>query len=510
MSDFKISRRKIDLEKEKNIIKNLIIDDEYIKQILPIADKDLFETPYVKTIIKWINGYYEKYQEAPKQQILDIYNTKKNELAEADAELIGDFLEQCSQEYAREEKTNTKFNVDQAVPYLKSRSYISLGERLQSLGRLENPNECEEALINHKNIDVLKAQYNNLNDPEIAKQIMLRQEKNKLFRMPGVLGELLGDFEAGRMYGVLGKTNIGKSFFLRELLFQGMLNGYKGVEFNWEQTLDQVGIRYYRRLTSRGSESKIHDYPIVDCQFNQDGTCQKPERINKIRLLNSFGELPSREEVDKNYKTCSVCRGGTDYKFASWWQPIYREELTLQNTLMALGARKINYGDNFRTKCFHKFTGTAKDAEHELEMMNYFENFVANIAIFDYDGIIAPEHNYRDPRHGSDEIYKRLGGITQKWNLCSFIGMQVNREGAKKKKSSTFDVGEDFRKICHLDSVIILNQSDFEKERNIVRVSLGKQRDGDFHVSKDVVILQNLAVGQVLLDSEYLPSKDEE
>lgn len=510
MSGISISGRKISLDKEKSIIKNLITNTDFAKQIIPTLERDTFEVPHLSLVSKWIIEFFKQYEEAPGKTIQAIFSTKKDKMSKEDAELVSDLLESISNEFVLEanDKPNTQYLVKISSDYIKQRHYSSLGERLQGFSKLGDIKECEKALLENKNISSGKAQYINLHDEETAKTLIDNRDKNILFTIDGALGEMIGPCERGRLIGLLGKTGLGKSWALREFIFQGLLNKIKCVEFNFEMLPTAVAWRHYKRILGLTESAGQYLFPIFDCYHNAMGTCQNKNRKSKVPLVNQIGEIPQYGEHNPAYIPCDICRGiNNNYKLSTWHEPFYKRAIDAGLIDSGVKAFKMVYGDNLRTVCFNKFSATVGDCEHQLDMMDYMEGFVPDLAIFDYDEIIKGENHYNDPLDSADEIYKRIGGMMQARNMCGFIGMQLNRTGAQKKKSSTFDVSGAFKKIMHLDSVVCLDQTIKEKENGIVRVSIGKMRDGDFKVGKEVKVLQQLNTGQSFLDSEWDDAK---
>jgi len=500
-----IRKGSVDADSEKQILTQLIIDDVFCEQIIPIAKSEYFEMPTSKTIFRWVKEYHEKFNKSPNRLISDIFNTKSKKLSPEDRELVEDFLFGLSDKYLKDgENQNSQYYISEAKLFLEKQSYLKLAEKISSYAKLDQPDEIKKALIDHNNTTVSSGISVNLNDPEVAKKILKNEKKNKLFRLPGQLGEMIGDFEAGRVYGLLARSGIGKSFFLSELAVCAATEKYKVLMANWEMNLDQIGVRYYKRLAAMGDEAKAWLYPVIDCASNANGLCKKKQRKSKVSLINNVGDVPKFGDHNPEYKPCDACRGSKDYKFSVWHELIYKDKLNDKRLEKILSSFNMMFGDNVRCCPFPKFNATINDLENEIKWLGHRENFIPSILTVDYDGLILPERFYNEQRHNSDEIYKKIGSLTHRYGLCTFIASQVNREGSKKAKASATDIGEDWRKYQHLDGLIMLNQTDAEKEAGIIRVSMGKVRDGAFNQSHEVAVLQNLAVGQAMLDSEII------
>lgn len=501
--EFKITQRKTDKEKEKRILINLITNTEYCRSILPLLSNDLLQIAYAKKIIRWIKKYWEEFNEAPKLHIQDIFNLEKEKLKEEESELISDFLFNLSREYDETEEKNTEYLIKSSLPYIKSRSYIQLGENLKSAASLNNIKECEDFLISFKKIEVATSGTVNPHDPNYVKKAMEAKQSDILFNMPGKLGEII-TIERGRLIAFLGAAKIGKTHWLHEIGVQGLLNGYKVFEVNCEMSNEKMALRHYKRIGVLGKEPKTYLFSVADCLFNQQNTCNKPERINHIPLLNDNGERPEWEESNKDYKPCVVCRNkNSDFQLESWYEEVYREGLEENIIVKTTKSFDLMYGsNNYRLKCYPKFTADCNDIIRDLEILELTENFRPDILIVDYADILRPTYAYKDTRHSIDEIWKMLGKIASERNIAVITASQLNRSGMQKKSAKTTDIAEDIRKVANVDSMIIINQTPLEKKRGIQRLSVGVLRDEEFHVDKEVTVFQNFNVGQPLLDSE--------
>jgi hypothetical protein len=90
-----------------------------------------------------------------------------------------------------------------------------------------------------------------------------------------------------------------------------------------------------------------------------------------------------------------------------------------------------------------------------------------------------------------------------------FTASQTNRASFDKANVTQTDAAEDIRKIANVDMMLSLNQTPKEKRENRMRIAVVAGRDDDFDQFKTCLILQNLELGQSLLDSEMVSEKAE-
>jgi hypothetical protein len=80
---------------------------------------------------------------------------------------------------------------------------------------------------------------------------------------------------------------------------------------------------------------------------------------------------------------------------------------------------------------------------------------------------------------------------------------QSNRKTLDKKDVKASDASDDIRKIAHVDAMFTLNQTGYEKTAGVIRVGIAAHRWKEFSEMQHVSVLQQLSLGQTLLDSEY-------
>lgn len=500
-----IRAAKTNKNEEKKILIASIVSTQFLKET-PFLRPEIFVITYAKRVFKWVDSYFKKYDEAPQKTIKDIFNAERNKIDEDEAELIADFLESISSQYANEEDKeifNSKYAIDNARKYAKQRELelkISEVNGLLSMGNIE---EAESSLLNYKKAAFNTSSWINPFSKEEIHKIFENDNSNKLFRFPGDVGNLIGWTERGTVTCVQARYKLGKSFAIFESAYQALLQGLNVVIFSLEMTKNQSMDRIYKRITAATTEGGLHLYPISDCVKNQNGSCKKPERKNKITLYSHQDYIPEFDKADQNYRVCSCCKGTQDYEFASWFENIYRDELT-PNLVQkrAKGFTKM-FGDNLRIKIYPKFSASISDIERDLNFLEDTENFVADLIVLDYASLLRGNPNDKEERFRVGNIFKMLGGLVSSRNCALWTAGQSNRVGSKKQRAEATDMAESFEVTGHVDKLIILNQSDVEKRRGICRVGIGAMRDGAFESDNEAIILQDLSSGQWVLDSFY-------
>lgn len=500
-----IKEPQIDHKTERMIITNLIVSSEFCNQIISIIKEEIFEIPYAKKIFRWVKEYFEIYKKAPSQEIKDIFIINSKKLQESEQLLVEEFLLSISHEYDNSSNKNVQFYVDRAVEYIKKRSFLILAEELSAYAKQNKIKDCENLLVQSKSTANAATGIVDPFDPEFIKTAMEINDTDSLFKFPGKLGELLPPVERGRLYSFMGQPKVGKTFCLREVGIIAVMNRLKVFEINCEMSSNKILNRHLKRICNLGSKAKTQKYPVFDCSLNQTNQCQKPERTNFIPLILRSGDIPEFGSHNPKYKPCSICRGSRDYQIAIWYESEeHKEQLDVETAIKTSAAWNLMYGqDNYRLRCYPKFSANCRDIIKDLEFLEYNQGFIPDVIIVDYADILKPESDLREVRHQLDETWKTLGRIASERKAAVWTATQTNRQGAERKSIKTTDIAEDFKKLAHVDCLITINMTPKEHDMGIRRIGVGIVRDDNFDIQKQIMITQNLDTGQVILDSEF-------
>jgi len=505
----KISIRKgnIDLQFEKKIITLCITNTQFLKEVSLYLKVDSFQLKHAKMLFRWVESYFSKYDIAPNKAISDIFLVEKKNLPDDETEIISDLLSSLSLKYVNEEedtKENVGYYADKCREYVRKRNISTKINEINGLLSLDRIDDAEDGLLNYKKLAIETSNWINPFDEKEINNIFDTEEDNRLFKFPGDLGELIGWTERGTVTSIQAKYKTGKSFFLFEAAFQALISGKKVVIFSLEMSPSQSLKRIYSRITAATNNGGECLYPVADCVLSQNGTCKKPERIGKIALYSHEDYIPPFEEADPNYKFCTACRKNKDgYEFASWYQKTNRAELNKKDVLRRSDGVKKMFGDNLRVKIYPKFSASIPDIIRDLDYLETVEDFVADLIVVDYGSLLRGNAKDHEERHRIGNIYKEFGGIVSSRKCALFTASQTNRVGSKKQRADAGDISESFEITAHVDRLLILNQSDEEKRRGIIRLGVGAMRDGAFESDKEAIILQDLSAGQFLLDSYF-------
>lgn len=502
----KITRERIDTEEEKKLLINCITDTSFLKQIIHVASADYFQLPYAKIVFKWIKEYFDKYSEAPNKQISDLFISHKVELDESTADLIEEFLRSLNELF--EQGYNREYYTDVAERYLKLRSIKIHAEKLQSLTTLGKIEEAEDELINFKKIAKATSTIVNPHDEEYIRNTFNKTEdESKLFTLPNAVGELTGWFKRGWLVLYEAPYKSGKSFFLNELQTRAALNRLKVLHISLEMTDAELSNRYWRRISGSPNESGEYVLTEFDCLKNQDNSCKIMDRTCNVSIGNNVDHIPGK--YPKGYRPCTFCRKKElreNYRVGFFRRKRKKNAITDDDIIRKSSAILRTYGDNVRIATFPRGSINIRDIEHQLEILEYSENWNCDVLIVDYAQIMAAENK----KHENEEVKLNesilaLAGLAAKKKCLVISVLQLKTEALKKSNRKMGDASGSARgAYAHSAYTIGLAQTNDEKEMGIMRMNVIAGRHAAANEDKEVYLLQQLDLGISILDSEWL------
>lgn len=503
-----IRRKSITTQIEKQIITGLIANDHFCHSIINSINLDYFRLKFAKPVLNWIDEYYREYNEAPKDNIQGIFESERDNLKVGEGKLISNFLSGLSDEYERT-NFNSQYQIDKAKDYFTKRSlelHFKKGLSLVQRGKVKQAKEFVST-FHQKNQD-LETVFNPFDKEEVF-NLDIEDDENYLFKFDGSIGDLLGWFERGWLVAVTAPEKRGKTWWLEEFIFQALTYGLKVVWFSLEMNKVQLKKRFYSRLTGLPKEEIGRVvFPIFDCINNQEGTCKKKCRTNKVNNL--LAGLEDNESPDFKdfplYKTCTACRGKKDYSPAVWFNKAKKKpKMTPRRIMAKVKAFKqlFLFGTNLRIQPFPAFTAGSDDLISAVNNLEYGEGFIPDLIVTDYLDI----QKHDGSREQINIIWQQAKSIAASKNICYLTADQSDAAGRKQLSLKQHNFSDDKRKDGHLDMRIGLNQTPEEKVRGIMRLNVLFHRHNEFHIDQEVIALQSLHLGQPLLDSEWLRKK---
>ena len=151
----------------------------------------------------------------------------------------------------------------------------------------------------------------------------------KHFCIPDRLGRFIGPIDRGWFVAWFAPAKRGKTTYMTYSLVHAILRKLNVVLFSLEMPIDQLYSRYLAAVTGDKPElgDRVVMTPIMDCHFNQTGTCDLEQRVGFGNLLTSEGRMPTYDEAS-DWEVCTACRGETNFKPSSWKVPVRKKNVT--------------------------------------------------------------------------------------------------------------------------------------------------------------------------------------
>lgn len=516
--------RRVNNEVEIKIATAAVVSTAFCAEMKMIYRPYMIKVQFLRTIIDWCMEYFEEYEKAPGEHIEDLFNIYESSLKEGEAELIERTLEKLSGEYD-EKGINIPFVIDQTRSYFELRYYEWLTGEAKRFVRTKDIESVKEILNKPDPLSAgLTSIFNPLSDETIDKFEKWREEGvDTLFGFDGCLGELFGDFRRGWLVGFMGPMKRGKSNWLLEMAVQAAYNKKNVFFASFEMSEEDLLERIYKRITGLPDSRHKYIFPVFDCQFNQINQCQKKCRVGKGQLFERedlddiftsdgrenpyaiFERIVDMEDYDKvrGYRTCDVCRGTGDYLLSVWYKEVLHPASMTIGNIRKKAKRLLEKicGDRLRFKAYPAYSAGLSEVKSAMESLST-RGFDTDVLITDYADIMNPEVSYRDPRHNIDHVWKGHKQIAAERRCLVVTASQSNRGSISKKSIEQEDTGEDIRKLAHVDVFASLNQTRKERAIGIMRLGIIAHRHSKFNEARQVVVLQQLDIGQPALDFE--------
>ncbi len=494
---------------EKTVLTGLITSTRVLEAIQPLADPNLFTLDVSRIISRWCFNYYTEYGKSPSDVLEAIFIAEKAKLKESDQQLVSEFLRTISRDYM-ENPPNEEYIAAQAVEYLRKQKILNLAKEMQGVLELGGEASKAEALMSSyksvgNNVPIAK----NMFSASFMSSVFDAQE-TPLLEFSGALGRFIGPLQRGYLFGLIGKGKVGKTTWLMRFAAQAVMRKLRVVFFSLEMTAEQMGLRFAQHFGSYGKPNDIAEFeyriPALDCRLNQENNCTLTVRTCRE-------EMPREEyQMDQLYLPCSACR----YQSRSSFTPRIYYVKEVRPTINRFLARRqidqfqMQYGpDALQIVAYPAYSATMKDISAELDILEY-GGFIPDVIIIDYPDILAPENFKADKLDQINEIWMKLKAMSQTRKCLVFAPTQGSRQSFKKSLIDPTDVPWDIRKLAHVDLMVGLNQTDYEKKEQITRLNIIAHRWEEYLPNRVYVSLQQLKIAQPELDGFikiYNPSK---
>lgn len=444
---------------ERQIAIGMIISAEFLQGIEPIYQEGCLRIPFAQTVARWCLDYFRQYKLAPGKHIEDIFKDQKNNIQDPDeADMIETFLSDISNEYVKGETFNAKYILDKTENHFRELSLKNLTNEIKKAligGRVE---EAEALVKGYARVTRMQTKgVNPVTDTKVIASALDDNSGDRLFSLPGVLGDTIGVFERGWLFAFVGASGTGKSWWLMLTALRALFAGLNVVFISMEMS----------------------------------------ERQMTRRIQHWINGQPTRRWAGELKIPFFDRRGGVNYK------EVTRKELTIKQAIQksqALKRSALVRGNSFKLVTYPSRSATMSDIEAYLYNLEHYENFIPDVIVTDYADKVKPNDSRQQRRHQLAEIWEAHKALAQKRNCLAVTASQSNtaRTGKEIKQG---DWAEAIAKLELSDAGMAINMSPEDKKKGIMKAMVMKQRDDYFDLTQQITVLHQLKIGRPYLDS---------
>lgn len=466
---------------QENILSLLIHNDEHGRVIAAEVDVSLFEGDY-GVLAERALDFWKRYNTAPKAQAGDLV-----------ADLLDDggpraktFEEILRSTVILADQVNSAYTIDQLRKFVKVQSIKrAVMESAEKINALQDESADEVIAIWQDMLSTKDAIGFQRGMSLGEYDRVLRYLEGRVLEFPTGI-QLLDAAHVGpareTVLLLLGPTGSGKTWFCIHTARQALRAGKRVAHVSLEMSEEQVAMRYYQALFSAAKRRDDDEIKLTELRFlDKDGRRLDPDQpFERGRTSRN----PERKLVVEPEFTLTG--------------PYAKEELELR--LATSGARVL---DNLVIKRFPSMT--IDNLTVWLDQLQRHERFEPDMLILDYFGLVSHGERLSEHRLGLGDAFKRFRALMIERHMAGVAPHQIGRAGAASGKTRMGHVAEAWSMTNDADVVLSFSRTEGERAINLARLFVDKARD---EIDKfGVVLTQNYALGQFVLESYRMPGK---
>lgn len=508
---------------ERKIVIGMIVSTDFLASIQSIWNPDYVESESASTIATWCMDHFKKYKEAPKQEIQDVFaRAKRNGLNQHKADYITEVLASLSDEYDRSHQFNVQHLLDQTEEYFKERNLTMLAEDVMAEIENKNLEEAERCILDHNKVELIQAVgIDPIKDMDAIDRAF-EHKSTPLFTFPGALGTLLNDqLHRGSFLAFMGPEKRGKTWLLMMLYMQALKSRCKVAFFQaGDLEEEDFTMRLMCALTRKRPQAKFCKarlIPTLDCAHNQLNQCDMEERACDFGVMdeeqykqletltrNDYKQL--YEENDQlNYKPCKYCRNMNNGRFkgALWYREIEEVSPLTKEEAKKKALRYSKKIKDTKVATYANSTLTIAQIQHQLKLWEEQSNWVPDVIIIDYADILAPEDSRKEHRQQQNDTWKAGRSLSQTSHTLTVTVTQSDSGSYGRKNLGLANFSETKAKYAHVNGMYVMNQTDIEKAKGILRIGALLVREDESDGWKQAKVLQCLQRAIPYIDSYF-------
>ena len=156
-----------------------------------------------------------------------------------------------------------------------------------------------------------------------------------------------------------------------------------------------------------------------------------------------------------------------------------------------------------KLKSFPPYSAGCDDIKRYLDSLDAVENFQPHVLLVDYLGAMG-EPKGKSGRDVYDYNSKQLKGLSEERKMIVISAHQGNKKTLEKMNMHPSDIPEDVRILANVDALYGLNQTEEEKEEDVIRLNVLLHRFRKFNRMRQVRIEQDPGKGIFHLNNKII------
>lgn len=428
---------------ERGLLHLMLIDTEFLKHCKNIVPCEAVPNSQYRDFCKAIFQYYQEFESAPREHFEEYYFEKRNHSNEEKKLAIRAI------ELIRQTQPNKAYIKSKLSEYLQKQSLMQAllraSEELKGVG----PTACIETLRSAVKdeffpTDAVGTSIFGYEPQPLSASIVCPT------RIDALDAKFRG-YRRSELFIWMAPTNTGKSWALIHGAVTALKAGCKVIYYTLEMSESSVLNRMSMAISGlRSYESKDGERNIT----NFDGT-----------TLDISGRKTLFTDKEGLRFAQSLCMRGGDLKVVP-------------------------------------FTGgkcTVADIESHLYQYEMTMGAAPDIIFVDYADLLKSTRKFQRETDEIDDVYLSLRAIAQEKDIAVITATQANRGSMDERRVDLKHIAKSLGKATIADAIITLNQTESERQENIMRLFVAKMREGER--GYEVEIKQSYEIGAFCLDS---------
>lgn len=454
---------------ERRVLIGMIVDSVVLGRIKTKWQPKAFRSKWSNIIAQWCLNYYQRYDKAPLKHVESLFETWSERTKDkTNVELVDKFLASLSDEYEDlKSESNSDYIIDMAARHFNQVKMENLIEQVESDLTEARPDKAHDRLVGYTKIEMGVGEgIDVMQDEDAIRRAFDSESSEKLISFPGALGKFFkSSLERGNFISFMGKKNIGKSWWLQEIAYQGMLQRKRVALF---EIGDMGENQIMRRIMIRAAK-----------QPRFPGSIKYPIKI--------WRNKKDRIECDPDDREFT--------KKLSW-----RKAKKVCDRVML---KKVKSKESYlKLSCHFNSTLSVDGIESILQDWEREKNnWIPDIIVIDYADILNMYYSNFEGRDCINETWKRLRALSQRRHCLLVVATQSDADSYDRGIMKMKNFSDDRRKIDSVTGMIGINQTESEKKKDIMRLNWVALRDDDFQPSHCVHVAGCLAIGNPAIRS---------